>query len=57
MKLTTGEGGVVVSQHKGLPQRPVVQVFKAFFGQNVDYDITDLDPVKHTTLFIQNTVE
>ncbi|WP_158735554.1 HD-GYP domain-containing protein [Alteribacillus sp. YIM 98480] len=57
VKLTTGEAGIVISQHKGLPQRPVVRVFKAYSNQGRDYDITDLDLTEHTTVFIQTGVE
>ncbi|MFZ4450328.1 HD-GYP domain-containing protein [Salibacterium aidingense] len=57
VKLTSGEGGVVVQQHRGLPQRPIVRTFKTFAGQADDFEITDLDLAQHTTLFIENSLD
>ncbi|RSL30446.1 HD domain-containing protein [Salibacterium salarium] len=57
VKLTSGEGGVVVQQHKGLPQRPIVRTFKTFAGQDDDFEITDLDLAEHTTLFIKDSLD
>ncbi|SDH87786.1 hypothetical protein [Alteribacillus bidgolensis] len=55
--MITGEAGIVVSQHKGLPQRPVIRVFKAYSNQGRDYVITDLDLAERTTVFIETGVE
>ncbi|MGY4689645.1 HD-GYP domain-containing protein [Salibacterium sp. K-3] len=57
VKLTSGEGGVVVQQHRGLPQRPIVRTFKTYGGKTDEFEITDLDLAEHTTLFIEHSME
>ncbi|MBU8906782.1 HD-GYP domain-containing protein [Desertibacillus haloalkaliphilus] len=55
VKLSTGETGVVVGQHTGLPQRPIVRTYK-IHGSADDYEIKELDLAKATTVFITEVV-
>lgn len=59
VKLTTGETGVVVAQHRGLPQRPIVRTFKMDKGNAYggdDFQMKEVDLAKETTVFIENTL-
>lgn len=53
VKLTTGEIGVIVEQHKGLPARPVIRTFKSSYYDNEMPEVKEVDLAKHTTLFIE----
>ncbi|OEF96192.1 HD-GYP domain-containing protein [Desulfuribacillus alkaliarsenatis] len=56
--LTSGEIGVVVRQHKGLPTRPVIRIFKSN-SDDTDWqnaDMLDIDLAKEKTLFIKSTL-
>ncbi len=58
VKLTTGETGVVVAQHRGLPQRPIVRTFKIdqhTYGGD-DFEVKEVDLAKETTIFIESIV-
>ncbi|MBN6186803.1 HD domain-containing protein [Aneurinibacillus sp. BA2021] len=63
VQLSTGEIGVVVSQHKGLPSRPVVRIFKethTSIRDKFDYEhteVTEVDMAKATTLFIDSIIK
>lgn len=52
VRLSTGETGVVVGQHTGLPQRPIIRVFD-LVGERDDYEIKEVDLAKETTVFIK----
>lgn len=58
VKLTTGETGVVVSQHYGLPQRPIVRTFKIGHGTygGDDFQMKEVDLAQETTVFIENNM-
>ncbi|WP_018132629.1 HD-GYP domain-containing protein [Effusibacillus pohliae] len=49
VKLSTGEVGVVVGQHAGLPARPIVRVFEKNWDEPT---IREIDLAKETTVFI-----
>ena len=56
VKLTTGETGVVVAQHRGLPQRPIVRTFTIdhhTYGGD-DFEVKEVDLAKETTIFIES---
>ncbi|PLR77561.1 metal-dependent phosphohydrolase [Bacillus sp. V3-13] len=55
VKLTTGETGVVVSQNRGLPQRPIVKVFKSSFHID-DSEVKEVNLAKETTVFIDKMI-
>lgn len=55
VRLSTGETGVVVRQHEGLPQRPVVRVFD-LIGERDDYEIKEIDLAKEMTVFIKEVI-
>lgn len=58
VKMTTGETGVVVAQHRGLPQRPIVRTFNldnSTYGGD-DFEMKDIDLAKETTIFIESIV-
>ncbi|GEN32856.1 HD-GYP domain-containing protein [Aneurinibacillus danicus] len=63
VQLSTGEIGVVVGQHKGLPSRPLVRVFKETGSSERDkfaYDHTEVkeyDLAKETTVFIRSILK
>ncbi|MED4727910.1 HD domain-containing protein [Aneurinibacillus migulanus] len=63
VQLSTGEIGVVVGQHKGLPSRPVIRVFKESHSSGrgkFDYDGTEVKEVdlgRETTLFIDSILK
>ncbi|HEX7056632.1 MAG TPA: HD domain-containing phosphohydrolase [Bacilli bacterium] len=50
VKLSTKETGVVVGQHRGLPGRPVVRVFKRNDNQ---YEAKEVDLARNPTVFIE----
>lgn len=50
VRLSTKETGVVVSQHRGLPGRPVVRVVQ---GSGEHMEVKEVDLAKETTLFIE----
>ncbi|WP_017727094.1 HD-GYP domain-containing protein [Halalkalibacterium ligniniphilum] len=54
VKLSTGETGIVVGQHSGLPQRPIVRTFKMIGSQADDYEISQVDLAKEMTVFIDS---
>ncbi|WP_096199153.1 HD-GYP domain-containing protein [Bacillus sp. FJAT-45350] len=56
VRLSTKETGVVVGQHTGLPQRPIVRTFKMIGSSNDDYEIKEVDLAKETTVFIQEII-
>ncbi|KEO84648.1 HD-GYP domain-containing protein [Tumebacillus flagellatus] len=56
IKLDNGQVGMVVGQHKGLPSRPIVRVFKKEEGEWESHDVKELDLAKETTLFIQKVL-
>lgn len=58
VKLTTGETGVVVAQHHGLPQRPIVRTFKIGHGTygGDDFQTKEVDLAQETTVFIENNM-
>jgi putative nucleotidyltransferase with HDIG domain len=53
VKLSTGVTGIVVGQHNGLPQRPIVRTFHMRGGSTTDYEIKHVDLAKETTVFIK----
>ncbi|MCF6094303.1 HD domain-containing protein [Microaerobacter geothermalis] len=56
VKLSSGEIGVVVGQHRGLPARPIVRII----GQTdeADYnEVKEIDLAKATTLFIKQVLQ
>lgn len=55
VKLTTGETAVVVSQNKGLPQRPIIRLIKTTF-QLDDVEVQEIDLSKETTTFIKEII-
>jgi response regulator RpfG family c-di-GMP phosphodiesterase len=61
VKLSTGDVGVVVGQHKGLPSRPVIRIFKKDRYQSSqdhnDHEVVEIDLSKETTVFINNTLD
>lgn len=58
VKLSTGEVGVVVRQHKGLPARPVVRVIKkSKFDTDDEPNIYEVDLAKATTTFITEVLD
>lgn len=58
VKLSNGEMGVVVAQHQGLPQRPIVRTFNiehtAYSGD--DFEIKEVDLAIETTIFIESII-
>ncbi len=52
VKLTTGEIGIIVEQHKGLPARPVIRTFKNSIYEDDLPEVKEIDLAKKTTLFI-----
>ncbi|MNE10038.1 Cyclic di-GMP phosphodiesterase response regulator RpfG [compost metagenome] len=50
VRLSTKETGVVVSQHRGLPGRPVVRIVH---GSGEDMEVREVDLANETTLFIE----
>ncbi|RSK26287.1 HD domain-containing protein [Bacillus sp. HMF5848] len=56
VKLTTGETGMVYAQNHGLPQRPVIRVFKSVGKEADDYETKEVDLAKETTIFIKEII-
>ncbi len=52
VKLSTNETGIVVGQHSGLPQRPIIRVFQVTGSESEDYEVKHVDLAKETTIFI-----
>lgn len=52
--LSNGKSGVVVGQHPGLPQRPIVRTYDLFSDN--DYSIEEIDLAKETTIFIKKII-
>jgi len=50
VRLSTKETGVVVSQHRGLPGRPVVRIIRNIGN---DLDVKEIDLAQETTVFIE----
>ncbi|MGG6312576.1 HD-GYP domain-containing protein [Paenibacillus macerans] len=50
VRLSTKETGVVVSQHRGLPGRPVIRIVR---GTGDEMDVTEVDLATETTLFVE----
>jgi HD-GYP domain-containing protein (c-di-GMP phosphodiesterase class II) len=57
VKLDTGLTGVIVAQHKGLPARPVVRVFKREQGEWESHEVQEVDLAKETTVFIAKVLQ
>ncbi|WP_025028987.1 HD-GYP domain-containing protein [Caldalkalibacillus mannanilyticus] len=63
VKLSTGDIGVVVGQHKGLPSRPIVRVIKKENSKKErkyayhDHEVIEIDLAKDTTIFITSTLK
>lgn len=53
VRLNTGDVGIVVDQHNGLPARPVVRVIKQE-KEDEDHEIFEIDLAKATTVFIEH---
>lgn len=53
VRLSTNETGIVVGQHTGLPQRPIVRVFRVTGSESEDYEVKHVDLAKETTVFIE----
>ncbi|AOZ92347.1 HD-GYP domain-containing protein [Paenibacillus crassostreae] len=53
VRLSTKETGVVVSQHRGLPGRPVVRIIR---NEGNDIDIKEIDLAQETTIFIEGVL-
>ncbi|RKL68847.1 metal-dependent phosphohydrolase [Salipaludibacillus neizhouensis] len=49
VKLNDGSIGVVIGQHKGLPQRPIVRTYRS---DGDDFSFKEVDLAKETTTFI-----
>ncbi|PSL50869.1 HD domain-containing protein [Salsuginibacillus halophilus] len=56
VRLTTGQTGVVIAQHKGLPQRPVVRAFNIVGHAKEDYEFVDIDLAEERTVFIKEVL-
>jgi HD-GYP domain-containing protein (c-di-GMP phosphodiesterase class II) len=56
VKLDSGEVGMVVGQHKGLPSRPVIRVFIREGGEWETHEAKEIDLARHTTKFIQRVL-
>lgn len=55
--LSTGEYGVVSSQNEGIPQRPVVRVFKVEGHGQGEFQNEEINLAKNPTIFIKEIVE
>ncbi|MGZ7443391.1 HD-GYP domain-containing protein [Paenibacillus sp. TH7-28] len=53
VRLSTKETGVVVSQHRGLPGRPVIRIVR---GAGDELDVKEVDLATETTLFIETVL-
>ncbi|ASS74303.1 metal-dependent phosphohydrolase [Tumebacillus algifaecis] len=57
VRLDTGQIGVVVGQHKGLPTRPVVRVFTKEDGDWDSHNVKEVDLAQETTVFIKKVLQ
>lgn len=57
VRLDTGQVGVVVGQHKGLPTRPVVRVFTKEDGEWESHNVKEVDLAQETTVFIKKVLQ
>jgi len=57
VKLDNGLTGMVVGQHKGLPARPVVRVFKREDGDWQSHEMQEIDLAQQTTTFISRVIQ
>lgn len=59
VKLSSGETGVVVAQHRGLPQRPIIRIFKLDQGTygGDDFQMKEIDLAQETTVFIESILD
>lgn len=55
VKLDNGLTGMIVGQHKGLPARPVVRVFKRDDWES--HEMQEIDLAKETTTFISRVIQ
>lgn len=56
VKLTSGEIGVIVDQHKGLPARPVIRTIKSNLDDDHLPEVKEIDLAKATTVFIDKII-
>ncbi|WCK55579.1 HD domain-containing protein [Aneurinibacillus sp. Ricciae_BoGa-3] len=59
VKLNTGEIGVIVGQHKGLPSRPIVRVIRKKNGDSFNFEepeVKEIDLATATTIFIEEVL-
>lgn len=56
VKLSTGQIGVVVGQHLGLPARPIIRLFQKDQGEWDEHNIREVDLAKETTVFITHVI-
>lgn len=52
VKLNTGQVGVVVGQHTGLPSRPIIRLFQKDTDVWDEHNVREVDLAKETTVFI-----
>jgi HD-GYP domain-containing protein (c-di-GMP phosphodiesterase class II) len=57
VKLSSGQTGVVVGQHKGLPARPVIRVFTKEDSEWESHDVKEVDMAEATTVFIHRVLQ
>jgi HD-GYP domain-containing protein (c-di-GMP phosphodiesterase class II) len=57
VRLDTGQVGIVVGQHKGLPARPVVRVFTKEDGEWDSHHVKEIDLARETTVFIKKVMQ
>ncbi|TCP58258.1 HD domain-containing protein [Tumebacillus sp. BK434] len=57
VRLDTGQVGVIVAQHKGLPTRPVVRVFTKEDGEWESHNVEEVDLAQETTVFIKKVMQ
>ncbi|WP_088104923.1 HD-GYP domain-containing protein [Halalkalibacter urbisdiaboli] len=56
VKLSTGATGIVVGQHYGLPQRPIIRTFQMTRTGSTDYEVNHVDLANEMTIFIKDMV-
>ncbi|OEH85915.1 metal-dependent phosphohydrolase [Desulfuribacillus stibiiarsenatis] len=54
--LSTGDAGIVINQHNGLPARPIVRVIRKYSQEDQDPEIFEIDLAKETTIFIKRVL-
>jgi HD-GYP domain-containing protein (c-di-GMP phosphodiesterase class II) len=57
VKLSSGQTGVVVGQHKGLPARPVVRIFTKEDSEWESHEVKEVDMAEATTVFISRVLQ